>query len=133
MKKVLFLLMVLCIPVSVRASSLYYVSKDGDDTKTCVQAEPCLTIAKGISKMAGGDTLTIGAGVYDEVIECLPRALFQKLKYELYYCQKFSRRCHKCAGRSSKNYYGCQPYPPPECRTEEFTDDGNSRNRGCLL
>jgi len=46
----------------------YYVAKTGNDTNIGTLASPFLTIAKGISVLAAGDTLFIRVGVYSESI-----------------------------------------------------------------
>jgi hypothetical protein len=50
----------------------YYVGKNGSDSNSCVQAmdplAPKLTIMTGVRCLAGGDTLVIKGGTYDEVI-----------------------------------------------------------------
>ena len=54
----------------------YHVSKSGNDTNTCVQAQnpatPRLTVNQGLACLAGGDTLVIGDGVYSEHIGDTP-------------------------------------------------------------
>ena len=70
MKK-LFLLSIVFLGfgLGVRASAAtYYVAKTGSDANTCSQALPCLTIAKGVSKLVSGDILIIKAGTYVENI-----------------------------------------------------------------
>jgi MYXO-CTERM domain-containing protein len=50
-----------------------YVSKTGADKNDCSSAtSACLTIAKGVSSMSGGDTLVIGDGTYTEQIVQVP-------------------------------------------------------------
>jgi hypothetical protein len=45
----------------------YFVAKTGKDTFNCAdRANACLTIQKGVSMLAPGDTLNIGSGVYQD-------------------------------------------------------------------
>lgn len=44
----------------------YWVSKNGDDSNTCSFSETCLTIQRGVSLLAAGDTLNINAGTYSD-------------------------------------------------------------------
>ena len=56
-------------PVGSGSEGTYVVQKTGSsDSNPCTAAAPCLTINKGISKLASGDTLLVRAGVYTEVI-----------------------------------------------------------------
>jgi hypothetical protein len=48
------------------------VAKNGSDTGNDCTAQPCATLAHGISMMAGGDTLTVGDGSYAEPIAGVP-------------------------------------------------------------
>ncbi|MGH7437655.1 MAG: putative Ig domain-containing protein [Polyangiaceae bacterium] len=66
---------VFCLSWSTLANAkTLYVAKNGSDKgNTCATASsPCLTIASGVSHMAGGDTLTIGDGTYAEQIVRMP-------------------------------------------------------------
>lgn len=56
------------------SADTHYVAKTGNDGgNTCLnQNSPCLTIARGISQMSGGDTLIVGDGTYDEQITNMP-------------------------------------------------------------
>lgn len=48
-------------------ATVYYVSKTGNDSSPCTQAQPCLTIQHGVNVAAGaGNILYIGAGTYTE-------------------------------------------------------------------
>src|SRR5262245_44028301 len=68
----LFILTLFVMVPLVARGATYYVAKNGSASKTCLQAEsqqtPKLTIASGISCLAGGDTLVIGDGTYNERI-----------------------------------------------------------------
>lgn len=44
------------------------VRKTGNNANPCTAASPCLTVARGLESMSGGQTLLIGDGVYNEVI-----------------------------------------------------------------
>jgi parallel beta-helix repeat protein len=64
-----FLALGLWLASAVDASAAtYYVAQTGSEANPCTSQSPCLTIAKGISKMAGGDTLIIRPGTYPERI-----------------------------------------------------------------
>ena len=68
----LFLCFVLQATITVLAhGATYYVSKSGSGS-VCSETMPCSTIAAGISAMAGGDTLIIGDGTYNETIRQVP-------------------------------------------------------------
>lgn len=70
MKKLLILLSLLVLLGQAEAAT-YYVRKTGaDGTRGCTNtgADACLTIKYGIGKMAGGDTLNVGDGTYNEEI-----------------------------------------------------------------
>lgn len=61
--------------ISVTVSNgaeIFFVTKSGNDSNTCVQAKTQgtakLTIAAGLACMGGGDTLRIGDGTYTETI-----------------------------------------------------------------
>ena len=45
----------------------YWVMKSGNDANGCSNAtnDACLTIQKGVSQLVAGDTLNVGAGIYD--------------------------------------------------------------------
>lgn len=63
-----FLLLVLSLlssAVPARATT-YYVAKGGNDSGSCTQSAPCLTIAHGVSLAKAGDVVQIGAGTYTE-------------------------------------------------------------------
>jgi hypothetical protein len=76
----LSLLLLLCLPLLVlgqpprprTAAVVYHVTKGGNDSHSCMQAQNAatakLTVNAGISCMAGGDTLVIGDGTYSESI-----------------------------------------------------------------
>jgi hypothetical protein len=51
------------IPAQMR-----YVMKTGKDTNPGTQAQPFLTIAKAVSVMNPGDTILVGAGTYNDVL-----------------------------------------------------------------
>jgi hypothetical protein len=72
MKQVLFAVAFLLAPNMVYAVT-YYVAKTGNDNNTCRQAEVItnakLTVAQGLGCLAGGDTLIIKGGLYEEFIE----------------------------------------------------------------
>ena len=57
-------------PPAQTSGTAYYVGKTGSDSNNCTQARsqstPKLTINVGLSCLASGDTLDIGAGTYDE-------------------------------------------------------------------
>src|SRR5262249_30049396 len=44
----------------------YYVAKTGNDSNPGTSAQPFLTIGKGLTVLAAGDILEIGAGTYAE-------------------------------------------------------------------
>src|SRR4051794_24616326 len=61
----------LCVGVaSAQASTTYYVTTTGDDTNPCTQAQPCLTIARGLAAhraaASPGDVVDVGAGTFAE-------------------------------------------------------------------
>jgi hypothetical protein len=57
----------------VNAKTLYVAKTGADGSNNCTsQISPCLTIANGISKMSGGDTLLIGDGAYSGSISSVP-------------------------------------------------------------
>jgi hypothetical protein len=48
-------------------ATVYYVSKTGNDSNPCTQAQPCVTIQRGINVAAGGgNILYVGAGSFTE-------------------------------------------------------------------
>jgi hypothetical protein len=52
--------------VSVQATT-YYVSKSGNDSNPCTQAQPCLTLTRGKNlATSAGDIVSVGNGVYNE-------------------------------------------------------------------
>jgi hypothetical protein len=53
---------------SAQAATLY-VRESGNNSNPCTQSAPCQTIAHGISRLAGGDTLIVGGGDYDEAYD----------------------------------------------------------------
>jgi hypothetical protein len=68
-------LLLIAFSVSLHVNSYaatYFVAKTGSNNNSCSQAQsqttPRLTIASGISCLAAGDTLMIGAGTYSEGI-----------------------------------------------------------------
>ncbi len=65
---ILVLATFLLVPVNVRAAGLYYVSLAGSDSNPGTQAQPFRTIQYGVNKLAGGDTLYIRGGVYNELV-----------------------------------------------------------------
>ena len=65
---VLFILMV---SVSQVGAVSYHVAKTGSGT-ICSVAEPCLTIATGVGKLAACDTLVIHTGIYVETLGLSP-------------------------------------------------------------
>ncbi len=74
MKRTLLCALALCLISATAEATTRYVAKTGSDTgNNCATAgTPCLTIGRGISQMAGGDTLTIGDGTYAEQIINMP-------------------------------------------------------------
>jgi len=55
------------LPTPVAAAgNIYYVAKTGNDSNPGTQAQPFLTIQKGVNSMVAGDTLYIRAGTYNE-------------------------------------------------------------------
>jgi hypothetical protein len=65
-------LVTLALLVSVNATAqaaTLYVSKSGSNANSCTQSAPCQTIAHGISRLSGGDTLMVGGGTYDEAYD----------------------------------------------------------------
>jgi hypothetical protein len=60
-----------------------YVAKTGNDSSNdCrTEAAPCQTIARGISQMSKGDTLTIGDGTYAESIRSIPSGITASKQY----------------------------------------------------
>lgn len=56
--------------VGIAHAVTYYVTKSGNDSNTCTQAQTLatakLTIAAGVGCLSSGDTVIIGAGTYDE-------------------------------------------------------------------
>ncbi len=50
------------------AQTTYWVTKTGSDSNNCTNTsnDACLTIQKGISILASGDTLNVGAGIYTD-------------------------------------------------------------------
>lgn len=61
--RILIVFIVLC--VSNVYAATYYVAKDGGGSE-CSQANPCLTITVGMSKLASGDILEVSEGTYNE-------------------------------------------------------------------
>ena len=59
---------------SIANAATVYIGKNGADaTNDCrTQSHPCVTIAHGISVMAGGDTMIIADGTYTEAITNMP-------------------------------------------------------------
>jgi Right handed beta helix region len=54
-------------PPQTHGATYYVAQNGGSDSNPCTQSQPCQTINGGISKMSGGDTLIIKAGVYPEI------------------------------------------------------------------
>jgi Right handed beta helix region len=65
-------LLLLCLGSLTAQAATFYVSPQGNDSRTCAQAQnsltPRRTINGGIPCLASGDTLIIGGGTYDESI-----------------------------------------------------------------
>jgi hypothetical protein len=75
MRLLIVLALLLMNMPAVDAATLY-VSKRGADSNPCTPSAPCQTIVYGISRMAGGDTLMVGGGDYDEAYDgVLPSGL----------------------------------------------------------
>jgi parallel beta-helix repeat protein len=72
MKGVLVTFIFVLVPV-VGYGTTYYVAKRGSDSTSCMEAQsistPKLTIFAGLVCLAGGDTLTIKSGTYQEFID----------------------------------------------------------------
>ncbi len=71
-KKIVFSVIMFLTATSCASAATYYVAKTGSDSYSCAQAQslsaPKLTILAGIGCMTGGDTLTIKAGTYTDLI-----------------------------------------------------------------
>ena len=72
MKAFFFTLVFALVPV-LGYSATYYVANTGSDATSCMQAQsastPKLTIAAGLACLAGGNTLVIQKGIYEELID----------------------------------------------------------------
>lgn len=64
------LIIIFCVLVAaeVKAAS-YYVAKTGLDTNPGTEAQPFLTVQKGMNTAVAGDTVLVGAGTYAEVVQ----------------------------------------------------------------
>lgn len=69
LKDVLYLRKYCAGLVKIRNSSLYYVSKDGNDNSDGTEDKPFLTIQKAADILTAGDTCIIKEGVYRETIK----------------------------------------------------------------
>ncbi|TAL62803.1 MAG: DUF1565 domain-containing protein, partial [Bacteroidetes bacterium] len=70
MKKLIYALLFLCgIPAY---GTVYYVATTGNDANPGTITSPFLTVTKGVSVLAPGDTLYIRAGTYAEAIHDIP-------------------------------------------------------------
>lgn len=65
--RILALVLLLPTPFLSKAAT-FYVAKTGDDTNPGTQAQPFLTLKKGLTMAQPGDTLKIGAGEYPEIV-----------------------------------------------------------------
>ena len=76
MQRLTIFISLILLPTAAHATT-YYVAKTGSNTYTCGQAQSQSTakqtISAGIACMAGGDTLIIGDGTYDEQVVSLER------------------------------------------------------------
>jgi hypothetical protein len=63
------LLGLLITHATTSSAAVLYVQPSGSNSNPCTQSQPCQTIAHGISRLAGGDTLMVGAGDYDEALD----------------------------------------------------------------
>ena len=63
-----FVIVCLVFSCTTAISAEYWVTKNGDDNNNCtnVTGDSCLTIQKGVSLLSAGDTLNIGAGIYND-------------------------------------------------------------------
>lgn len=66
--RALFYLLLWLCPIGGGVSSTYYVAKTGSDAWPGTEASPKLTLGGGCALLAGGDTLIVGDGTYDEQI-----------------------------------------------------------------
>jgi hypothetical protein len=76
MKRLALLGVVFCLFATTVKAATYYVGQaDGNDSRSCLQAmdphTPRKTIKAGAACLAGGDTLSIRAGVYPETLRNL--------------------------------------------------------------
>ncbi len=70
---ILLILSVLTISSISRSQSTYYVAKNGSNSNPGTAEKPFLTIAKGVSVLGPGKTLSIRAGTYVEgLINTIP-------------------------------------------------------------
>jgi hypothetical protein len=63
--KLLIALALLMSAPALQAETLF-VRPSGSNANPCTQSQPCQSIAHGISRLSGGDTLLIGGGTYPE-------------------------------------------------------------------
>ena len=66
MKTTLATIILLCLALPALAADRYVRKTGNDGSSTCSTGAPCLTIARGVQVMAGGETLYIGGGTYNE-------------------------------------------------------------------
>jgi len=62
----LTLLLTAVVSVSAQAGKTYYVATNGNDANAGTEAQPFLTLKKGVSVLKPGDTLLVKQGVYRE-------------------------------------------------------------------